>query len=70
MLEHPLLVQKRNLVKNFQKLKAQNKLVLLQDGFTKRSKSGNKYKPIRMPDSGAMSYTSYKFTTKSNPYLG
>lgn len=45
---------------------------LIQDGTCvfKRSKSGNKYKPTQMPGSGAVSYTNYKLTTKSNPYLG
>ena len=68
-LEHPIIAKKRDLVKNFQRIKMQNRLV--QDGcIFKRSKSGNKYKPTQMPGSGAVSYTNYKLTTKSNPYLG
>lgn len=68
-LEHPIIAKKRDLVKNFQRIKMQNRLI--QDGCVfKRSKSGNKYKPSLMPGSGAVSYTNYKLTTKSNPYLG
>lgn len=68
-LDHPLLAKKRDLVKNFQRIRIQNKLI--QDGILfKRSKSGNKYKPTQMPGSGIFSYTNYKMTTKSNPYLG
>lgn len=63
------MARKRDLLKNFNKIRVGNRLNLDGNLF-KRSKSGHKYKPVQMPGSGVMSYTNYKMTTKSNPYLG
>ena len=63
------MARKRDLLKNFNKIRVGNRLTL-EGNLFKRSKSGHKYKPVQMPGSGVMSYTNYKMTTKSNPYLG
>ena len=60
--------QKHKMVKNYYKMRDHNKIY--PDGMVFKKPKSGKYKPSIMPGSGAISFTNYKMTTKSNPYLG